>query len=803
MSVHKPAHTKCRSENPHRFAWEHKDWLPVFAAGNYGEKGSFTISAPGVAKNCLTVGASKSSALSFYDLGQEAGLRLLRPPELQGLYPVIPAAFGLPFHHAKLPADLTVAVADPPDACGELRNSEQLAGRAVLVRRGTCYFADKAKRLGRAGASLMVVVQNIEGPAIPMGGDTDPAMGDMPSVMVTRQLGEEMWTRVAGVGGEKGAVAIKVPEEFESADLTENNMAAFSSRGPTKDSRTKPDIVAPGMYIVSVHSDGDPNSFTCDKKSSLISMAGTSMATPIAAGGVLLVRQYFRLGFYPSGVPNADDSLLPSGALLKAMMVASGVPVGGTMKAGVPGIPEVNVSAPPSNEQGYGRTQLNTVLFFNDSSSSSSAPAFNLWVKDDGQLKGDGDRTSFCFAVGSPSSAPTPNASPALKATLVWADPPGAPSANVQMVNDLDLMVVGVESQRVWMGNGRHFRDRDGRLHQQWERNSNVEQIVLDQRQLSSSSSSPVLVSLHVRATHVPVGPQPYALVVTGLMDERPLSECQGPAVCPNGCGHSQGWGVCMEEGVCECVPDRFGSDCALQSAPFRSPSDPNAFEWEVEGAAPVGSWQMFHLDLTEEQVQQLQQEAASEGQAKGGGLTISLERTQAKGDPDVYVSEPGNGFPSLSSFAYVGTQCEPCGQHTRVRLPANKVVPGRYRVGVFGYCCDDTAFRLRVRVADAESKLSFERVMLFSALAVFLLCFALFAYCCVKRAKGIVGMRWLILFFFYGLCSFYCCLGWLRCPFWLPARLYAIHIHVLSVDTRETYYPLSLENRASAVRAF
>eukprot|EP00659_Diplonema_papillatum_P009517 gene9517-14776_t len=40
------------------FVWEHPDFLPVFGAGNDGRRGARTISAPGNAKNCLTVGTA-------------------------------------------------------------------------------------------------------------------------------------------------------------------------------------------------------------------------------------------------------------------------------------------------------------------------------------------------------------------------------------------------------------------------------------------------------------------------------------------------------------------------------------------------------------------------------------------------------------------------------------------------------------------------------------------------------------------------------------------------------------------------
>lgn len=49
------------------------------------------------------------------------------------------------------------------------------------------------------------------------------------------------------------------------------------------------------------------NANTC----SLGSMRGTSMATPMVAGGLLLIRQYFTEGWYPSGAPNSSRSYTP------------------------------------------------------------------------------------------------------------------------------------------------------------------------------------------------------------------------------------------------------------------------------------------------------------------------------------------------------------------------------------------------------------------------------------------------------------------------------------------------------------
>ena len=62
-------------------------------------------------------------------------------------------------------------------------------------------------------------------------------------------------------------------------------MSTFSSWGPTDDGRIKPDFVTKGVSVLSTGSNSN---------TSYTSLSGTSMASPIASGGLLLLQQYFK-----------------------------------------------------------------------------------------------------------------------------------------------------------------------------------------------------------------------------------------------------------------------------------------------------------------------------------------------------------------------------------------------------------------------------------------------------------------------------------------------------------------------------
>ena len=255
-----------------------------------------------------------------------------------------------------------------------------------------------------------------------------------------------------------------------------NSMASFSSCGPTADSRIKPDITVPGSSIVSANNDINITTNNCGT----LSLSGTSMATPGAAGLTALIRQYYTDGYYPTGSENSANGFTPSAALLKATLVNSAINMTGT-------------TVIPSNCQGWGRVLLENALFF-------TGQARKLWVKDNAAAFNTGstneDRT-YTFSV---------TAGESFKATLAWTDFPSTPAANPNINNDLDLIVTG-PTGTIWRGNV--FSGGASATGGAADRRNTLEQVLL-------SAPAAGVYTVTVRSFNVPNGPQPFALVVTG-----------------------------------------------------------------------------------------------------------------------------------------------------------------------------------------------------------------------------------------------------------------------------------------------
>jgi subtilisin-like proprotein convertase family protein len=211
-----------------------------------------------------------------------------------------------------------------------------------------------------------------------------------------------------------------------------NDVINFSSRGPTSDGRSKPDIMAPGTHvtggvaqssIVSPTGSGTGAQLACFTGGGVCggtggsffypagqqwytASSGTSHSTPAISGVAALIRQHF-----------INQSLTPpSPAMTKALLMNSARYLNGT---------GANDTL-PSNSQGMGEVNLNSYfdVLATAHSLHDELPADTFTAS--GQQR---------VITGTVSTTSKP-----FRVTLAWTDAPGPTTGNA-FVNNLDLEV--------------------------------------------------------------------------------------------------------------------------------------------------------------------------------------------------------------------------------------------------------------------------------------------------------------------------------------------------------------------------
>ncbi len=309
--------------------------------------------------------------------------------------------------------------------------------------------------------------------------DADRIMQDHDNLLLVFAAGNDATTcsngnNVGSPGNAKNVLTIGATGRGTSG----NNMASFSSRGPTLDARTKPELTAQGSGIVSA---GRSASGTA-------TMSGTSMATPTAAGHAALVRDYLARGFYPSGQKNPADAITdPSAALIKAVMTVGAFKMTGT-----------GAGANPGQAQGFGRILLKDSLYFDGSGK-------RLFIRDErtGLATNGVDNQSLTVAVGQP-----------LTVLLTWTDVAASINASPATVNSLRLEVQApngdVWTQKLPAGYGVNNANPT-----QDTGTSNYDNLNTLQR-ITLPTPVAGTYQIRVRGINVPSGPQKYALAATG-----------------------------------------------------------------------------------------------------------------------------------------------------------------------------------------------------------------------------------------------------------------------------------------------
>jgi hypothetical protein len=111
---------------------------------------------------------------SYVDTSPAAVLKINSPANIAADYNItVTTGFGSDLSSA-LTGDLVLAMdgtSPTEDACSAIVNSSAVNGKIAVIRRGECTFDDKVKRAQDAGAIAVIVVNNVSGAPILMGGD--------------------------------------------------------------------------------------------------------------------------------------------------------------------------------------------------------------------------------------------------------------------------------------------------------------------------------------------------------------------------------------------------------------------------------------------------------------------------------------------------------------------------------------------------------------------------------------------------------------------------------------------------------
>jgi subtilisin family serine protease len=272
------------------------------AAGNSGP-GPQTIESPGRARNIITAGASTNQHFVGQPVTYPAGGGTTVGAAV-GDFPALPGGSYDLFDTAS-------------NGCASV--AAGAAGKLAIINRGTCTFSTKVRNAIAAGASAVLVVNNVAGDPTAMA--KDGLGGDnLPAVMIGIADGAALRASAATT-----ASAVATFSEFitSNADI----LAGFSSQGPTRvDLAVKPDLTSVGVNVLS----SIPCSANPCNADAWAFFSGTSMATPHIAGSAAVL-----LALHPTWSPAQVKSALVNTADRVVTNASNGIQgVGPTQQGG-------------------------------------------------------------------------------------------------------------------------------------------------------------------------------------------------------------------------------------------------------------------------------------------------------------------------------------------------------------------------------------------------------------------------------------------------------------------------------------
>lgn len=281
--------------------------LVVAAAGNAssGPAAPRSVSSPASLPTVLAVGATTNgqrfSATVMVASADGVPASLAQIGGFPGSQPAFKSVFG-PAPLADVVTLDPSALACPPSASlpsGINLAPGSMSGQVALIKRGQCPFTDKIRNVTAAGAVGALIYNNLDA-APPM---MDTRDTQVPSMIVSKADGLALADFLAAHRAQ-----VSFDPALTARSTTPDILASFSARGPAGGSaqQIKPEMVAPGRFILSATQNQNPNGELYNQSRFDIE-DGTSFSAPMVAGAAALIRQVhpLRPEFPPAYIKSA------------------------------------------------------------------------------------------------------------------------------------------------------------------------------------------------------------------------------------------------------------------------------------------------------------------------------------------------------------------------------------------------------------------------------------------------------------------------------------------------------------------
>ena len=244
-----------------------KGMIVVASIGNSGADGAYSAGAPGVGRKVIGVASMDNSHVELRTF-------TVTPDGMAIGYSNSTGAPAAPTSGSSLMAK-TGTPTSPADACTASGGvPATVAGKVVLLRRGTCTFHEKVLNAQQAGAVGAVLYNNVAGRFAATVAGAVPIT--IPAVSISDAEGVVLNNRIAA-----GDTTMTWTDQIgRFANATAGLASSFTSYGLTAELDVKPDVAAPGGLIRST--------YPLEKGGSAV-LSGTSMASPHTAGAAALI----------------------------------------------------------------------------------------------------------------------------------------------------------------------------------------------------------------------------------------------------------------------------------------------------------------------------------------------------------------------------------------------------------------------------------------------------------------------------------------------------------------------------------